>query len=69
MATTWMKVHVNPAHLQYRDALNVDRMISALNAQVSTLLLRMDFVFAEREVRINTLTRLQVLACAKRATT
>ena len=69
MATTWMRVHVNPAHLQYQDASNVGHMISALNAQVSTLLLRMDFVFAEREVRINTPTRLQVHACAKRAIT
>ena len=68
MATTWMKVHVNPALQQYQDASNVDHMISALNVQVSTLLLRMDFVFAEREVRINTLTRLQVHACARRAT-
>ena len=69
MATTWMKVHVNPALQQYRDASSVDHMISVLNAQVSTLLLRMDFVFAEREVRINILTRLQVRACAKRAIT
>ena len=69
MATTWMKVHVNPVRLQYRDASNVDHMTSALNVQVSTLLSRMDFVFAEREVRISTLTRLQVLACVKRATT
>ena len=69
MDTIWMKVLVNPARQQYQDVLNVDHMISALNALVSTLLLRMDFVFAEREVRINTLTRLQVRACAKRAIT
>ena len=69
MATTWMKVHVNPARLQYRDVLNADHMISVLNVQVSTLLSKMDFVFAEREVRISTLTKLQVHACVKRATT
>jgi len=69
MATTWMKVHVNPVRLQYRDVSNVDHMTSVLNVQVSTLLSKMDFAFAEREVRISTLTRLQVLACVKRATT
>ena len=47
MATTWMKVHVNPARLQYQDVLNADHMISVLNVQVSTLLSKMDFVFAE----------------------
>ena len=69
MATTWMRVHVNPVRQQSQDASNVDHMTSVLNAQVSTLLLRMDFVFAEKEVRINTPTRLQVRACAKRAIT
>ena len=69
MATTWMKVHVNPAPLRYQDASNADHMISVLNVQVSTSLLRMDFVFAEREVRISTQTRLQVHVCVKRATT
>ena len=52
-----MKVHVNPARLQYRDALSVDHMTSVLNVQVSTLPSKMDFVFAEKEVRISTLTR------------
>ena len=69
MATIWMKAHVNLARLQYQDVLNVDHMTSALNARVSTLLLRMDSVFAEKEVRINTPTRLRVLACAKKAIT
>ena len=69
MATIWMKVHVNLARLQYQDVLNVDHMTSALNVRVSTSLLRMDSVFAEKEVRINTLTRLRVLACAKKAIT
>ena len=69
MATIWMKVHVNLARLQYQDVLNVDHMTSALNVRVSTSLLRMDSVSAEREVRINTLTRLRVLVCAKKAIT
>ena len=69
MATIWMKVHVNLARLQYQDVLNVDHMTSALNVRVSTSQLRMDSVFAEREVRINTPTRSRVLACAKKAIT
>ena len=69
MDTIWMKALVNPARQQYQDVLNVDHMISALNVQVSTSLSKMDFVFAEKEVRISILTKSQERACVKRATT
>ena len=69
MDTIWMKVLVNPARQQYQDVLNVDHTISALNVQVSTSLSKMDFVFAEKEVRISILTKSQERASVKRATT